>query len=194
MIDLHHHCLPDVDDGPRAWGEAVEMCRIAREEGIETIVATPHVLRGRWKTFSIPELQARIDALRSRVGNAPRPLLGSEYFFAHDFADVLASVDARPLASAVPQNMKHPGPGRWWWLSFCDSFKPEGQQCLGVAVVEGKTLREAIEAAEDLGIHPGGRVASVACTAFLPAAVWRNRLLSREEVIAAGNSMEKTVA
>ena len=55
-------------------------------------------------------------------------------------------MDARPLASAVPQNMKHPGPGRWWWLSFCDSFKPEGQQCLGVAVVEGKTLREAIEA------------------------------------------------
>jgi protein-tyrosine phosphatase len=101
MIDLHHHCLPDVDDGPRAWDEAVEMCRIAREEGIETIVATPHVLRGRWKTFSIPELHARIDALRSRVGNTPRLLLGSEYFFAHDFADVLASGTAIvPLAGS----------------------------------------------------------------------------------------------
>lgn len=101
MIDLHHHCLPDVDDGPRAWDEAVEMCRIAREEGIETIVATPHVLRGRWKTFSIPELQTRLDALRSRVGKTPHLLLGSEYFFAHDFADVLAAGTAIvPLAGS----------------------------------------------------------------------------------------------
>ena len=110
------------------------------------------------------------------------------------FAQVLASIDARPMPSAVPQNMKHPGPDCWWWLSFSDSFKPEGQQCLGVAIVEGRTLREAIETAEALGIHPGGRVASVACTAFVPAAVWRNRLLSREEVVAAGDSMEATVA
>jgi hypothetical protein len=110
------------------------------------------------------------------------------------FALALASIDARPMPSAVPQNMKHPGPGLWWWLSFCDSFKPEGQQFLGVAIVEGKTLRAAIETAEALGIHPGGRVASVACTLFVPAAAWRNRLLSREEVIAAGNSMEAIVA
>ena len=109
------------------------------------------------------------------------------------FAQVLSAIDARPLPSAVPQNMKPPGPGRWWWLSFCDSFKPEGEQFLGVAIVEGKTLREAIETAEALGVHPGGRVASVACTLFVPASVWRNRLLSREEVIAAGNTMESTV-
>ena len=81
--------------------EAVEMCRIAREEGIETIVATPHVLRGRWRTISIPELQTRLDALRSRVGKSPRLLLGSEYFFAHDFADVLAAREAIvPLAGS----------------------------------------------------------------------------------------------
>lgn len=91
MIDLHHHCLPDVDDGPREWHEAVEMCAIAAEEGIETIVATPHVLRGRWRTPSRAELDDRIAQLRERINDTPRLLLGSEYFFAHDMADVLAA-------------------------------------------------------------------------------------------------------
>jgi protein-tyrosine phosphatase len=77
------------------------MCRAAEEEGIETIVATPHVLRGRWKAFSIPELEARIEELRSRVGKTPRLLLGSEYFFAHDIVEVLNARNAIvPLAGS----------------------------------------------------------------------------------------------
>lgn len=101
MIDLHHHCVPGVDDGPREWDEAVAMCRAAAEEGIETIVATPHVLRGRWKAFSIPELEARIAELRRRVGDTPRLLLGSEYFFAHDVVEVLERRNAIvPLAGS----------------------------------------------------------------------------------------------
>ena len=101
MIDIHHHCLPAVDDGPRDWSEAVDMCAAAAEEGIETIVATPHVLRGRWKTFGIPELEARIAELRRRVGESPRLVLGSEYFFAHDVVEELQRGDAIvPLASS----------------------------------------------------------------------------------------------
>ena len=101
MIDIHHHCLPDVDDGPREWEEAVAMCRMAADEGIETIVATPHVLRGRWRTAPIAELEARIDTLRDKVGPAPRLLLGSEYFFAHDVAEVLRAGNAIvPLAGS----------------------------------------------------------------------------------------------
>ena len=101
MIDIHHHCLPEVDDGPREWDEAAAMCRAAAEEGIETIVATPHVLRGRWKTFGIPELELRIAELRKRVGESPRLLLGSEYFFAHDIVEVLHANNAIvPLAGS----------------------------------------------------------------------------------------------
>ncbi len=101
MIDIHHHCLPDVDDGPREWDEAVAMCRMAADEGIETIVATPHVLRGRWRTAPIAELEARIATLRDKVGATPRLLLGSEYFFGHDVADVLRAGNAIvPLAGS----------------------------------------------------------------------------------------------
>lgn len=91
MIDTHHHCLPGVDDGPKEWSEAVEMCAIAAEEGIETIVATPHVLRGLWKSRPGSEIAALLEELQGRVGERPRLLLGSEYWFAHDVVDVLAS-------------------------------------------------------------------------------------------------------
>ena len=101
MIDIHHHCLPDIDDGPREWDEAVEMCRASLADGIDTIIATPHVLRGRWRTYSPLELQARLDELRRRVGDSPRLLLGSEYFFAHDVVETLASGHAIvPLAGS----------------------------------------------------------------------------------------------
>src|SRR3954453_9174529 len=99
MIDLHHHCLPGVDDGPRTAEEAVDLCRMSADEGIETIVATPHVLRGRWKNTSRPQLETTLADLRARIGDTPRLLLGSEYFFAHDVAEVMRAGNAIiPLA------------------------------------------------------------------------------------------------
>jgi len=100
MIDIHHHCLPGVDDGPRQWSEAVELCQMSAEEGIETIIATPHVLRGRWRTPPRAELEAKLADLQSRIGDTPHLVLGSEYFFAHDMTEVLRSGDPIvPLAS-----------------------------------------------------------------------------------------------
>lgn len=62
---------------------------MAREQGIETIVATPHVLRGRWQNTSRLKLENLAEELREKTGNDPRILLGSEYFFAHDMTEVL---------------------------------------------------------------------------------------------------------
>jgi protein-tyrosine phosphatase len=63
-------------------------------------VATPHVLRGRWPTFSRRELESRLTELQSRVGATPRLLLGSEYFFSHDMAEALrAGTAVFPLAA-----------------------------------------------------------------------------------------------
>ena len=44
MIDLHCHILPGLDDGPITTKDALEMCRMAVDDGIQTIVATPHML------------------------------------------------------------------------------------------------------------------------------------------------------
>lgn len=43
MIDIHCHILPCVDDGPRSMPEALAMARLAAADGINRIVATPHV-------------------------------------------------------------------------------------------------------------------------------------------------------
>lgn len=101
MIDIHHHCLPGVDDGPRDWTEALDLCRMAADDGIETIIATPHVLRGRWRTPPRAQLESLAGELQSRAGDSPRILLGSEYFFGHDMSEVLSTGNAIvPLAGS----------------------------------------------------------------------------------------------
>ena len=42
MVDIHCHILPGIDDGSESWDTTAEMCRIAAEDGITHIVATPH--------------------------------------------------------------------------------------------------------------------------------------------------------
>ena len=43
LIDLHSHILPGVDDGARTLAEARELARLAVEDGVDAIAATPHV-------------------------------------------------------------------------------------------------------------------------------------------------------
>ena len=42
MVDIHCHIIPGVDDGSRSWEMTREMCRIAADDGVRHIVATPH--------------------------------------------------------------------------------------------------------------------------------------------------------
>lgn len=43
--DLHCHILPDWDDGPRTFEDALELARAASESGLKRILVTPHVGR-----------------------------------------------------------------------------------------------------------------------------------------------------
>lgn len=49
MTDLHNHIIPCLDDGPATLEESLEMARIAANDGIKTIVATPHCNNGLYK-------------------------------------------------------------------------------------------------------------------------------------------------
>jgi protein-tyrosine phosphatase len=42
MVDLHCHILPGIDDGAQNMSDSLAMAKQAVEEGITTIVATPH--------------------------------------------------------------------------------------------------------------------------------------------------------
>ncbi|PLT35763.1 tyrosine-protein phosphatase [Bacillus sp. V5-8f] len=46
MIDIHSHILPGVDDGAKDLKASIEMAKVAVNEGIRTIIATPHHKNG----------------------------------------------------------------------------------------------------------------------------------------------------
>lgn len=68
MIDLHCHILPGVDDGPETPEDALAMARVAIQDGVRTIVATPHGAEGVY-AGRLSETQDRVDALRSLMSN-----------------------------------------------------------------------------------------------------------------------------
>jgi protein-tyrosine phosphatase len=47
MIDIHAHILPGMDDGAKNWDQTLQMARLAVEDGITVMVATPHLYEGR---------------------------------------------------------------------------------------------------------------------------------------------------
>jgi protein-tyrosine phosphatase len=49
MIDLHCHLLPGIDDGPQSLEQAMQLCKIAVDDGISHAVVTPHIHPGRWE-------------------------------------------------------------------------------------------------------------------------------------------------
>jgi protein-tyrosine phosphatase len=67
FVDVHCHCLPNVDDGPESIDEALALCRALVDDGIGLVVATPHQL-GRFET------RAGADRAREAVQRLNREL------------------------------------------------------------------------------------------------------------------------
>jgi protein-tyrosine phosphatase len=43
-VDVHCHCLPGLDDGPATMSESLALCQALVDDGITTVIATPHQL------------------------------------------------------------------------------------------------------------------------------------------------------
>jgi len=77
VIDIHCHILPEVDDGPKSWEVAIEMCRMAAADGITHTVATPHA-NDRY-TYDRAYLTNLLGQLRQRAEPAPQLSLGCDF-------------------------------------------------------------------------------------------------------------------
>ena len=66
MIDLHAHILPQLDDGAETLAESVEMCRRSYQDGIRTVVATPHILEGVYPNHR-PTILAKVQELNEAI-------------------------------------------------------------------------------------------------------------------------------
>ena len=82
MVDVHCHVLPLVDDGAKSWDIAVNMCRIAFQDGITHIVATPHA--NETYSFNREILTAHLQNLSERVGHALSFSLGCDFHLSYD--------------------------------------------------------------------------------------------------------------
>ena len=88
MIDIHSHILPDTDDGARTIEEAVEMARIAAEDGIEYMVSTPHMFNGLSENPEPAHIVERVAALNEAIGSGGLKILpGNEVHISHEIAE-----------------------------------------------------------------------------------------------------------
>ena len=66
MIDLHHHLLPGLDDGPTTLAESISAAEEAAADGVRVIVATPH-LRDDHPGVRPQELASRCEELNAHL-------------------------------------------------------------------------------------------------------------------------------
>jgi protein-tyrosine phosphatase len=82
VIDIHCHILPEVDDGPKSWEVSEAMCRMAAEDGIEHMVATPHS-NDRY-FYDREYLSSLLESLQRRIGPLPALSLGCDFHLSFD--------------------------------------------------------------------------------------------------------------
>jgi protein-tyrosine phosphatase len=89
VIDLHNHLLPGIDDGAKKVDETLEFLRIGRRDGVQIVVATPHMKPGVYDNTREAILQrvAMVrEAARGDEAEGVELLPGAEVYFTADLA------------------------------------------------------------------------------------------------------------
>lgn len=89
MIDIHTHLAPGLDDGAGNEAEALELARLARADGITTIIATPHIREGGFDNDaqSISRAVRRLRKLVEAAVLGVQIVEGSEVFLSPDLVE-----------------------------------------------------------------------------------------------------------
>ena len=80
MVDFHSHILPCIDDGSQSVEESVELLAMLSEQGVETVVATPHFFAERESIEDfLKRRQSSYEALCAELPQGmPKIVLGAE--------------------------------------------------------------------------------------------------------------------
>jgi len=84
MVDIHCHILPETDDGSTSLEESVAMCRAAAEDGIKTIIATPHMFDGVHTTPEGEAIRRKIRMVMEAAGNCVNIVPGGEVRYSYE--------------------------------------------------------------------------------------------------------------
>jgi protein-tyrosine phosphatase len=66
MIDIHSHILPGIDDGAKNLDESLALIKMAQNDGITHMVATPHIHLGRFDNSAL-QLENDLAVLKRHV-------------------------------------------------------------------------------------------------------------------------------
>lgn len=117
MIDLHTHILPGLDDGSKNLAESLSMAQVASDDGIHTIVATPHVLQGVFDNDKNKILLAvtQLNQTLQEQNIAVHILPGAEYYLEADI----------PLKLSQGELLTINNNGRYLLVELPSAFIPE---------------------------------------------------------------------
>ncbi|KIL35372.1 protein tyrosine phosphatase [Cohnella kolymensis] len=111
MIDIHTHILPGLDDGADSTQDAVQMARAAWDEGITTIIATPHHANGAYMNPA-DKVITQVELLNERLlaeGIPIKVLPGQEIRVHNDLLDAWSRRELLTLASTDYMLIELPG-------------------------------------------------------------------------------------
>ena len=80
MIDWHSHILPEMDDGSKNVEESLCLMKMLAEQGVDTVIATPHFYANDESVDSFLERRAvSYEKLQTQLSDSlPEVLLGAE--------------------------------------------------------------------------------------------------------------------
>ncbi len=91
IVDFHSHILPGIDDGSRSLEESLAMLRMAGEQGIRHMIATPHFYPQHDTPARFLEKRdaaaARLREEMARHGDLPQVSLGAEVYFFYGISE-----------------------------------------------------------------------------------------------------------
>lgn len=91
IVDFHTHVLPGVDDGSRSLKESIALLKMEAEQGITSVVATPHF----YPQHDSPDQflvrraasEARLREEMEKYTNLPELIVGAEVYYFHGISD-----------------------------------------------------------------------------------------------------------
>ena len=93
FIDVHSHIIPYVDDGARSREMCVQMLKKSYEQGIRTIVATPH-FEPSINSEKILEMYAFVQSEAQKISKEFQIILANEIYYSYGILDALQEQEA----------------------------------------------------------------------------------------------------
>lgn len=102
LIDIHTHILPGLDDGASNDEDSLRMARVAYEDGITAIIATPHHANGVYLNTAAGVIE-HVQTLNLKLAEVGLPITispGQEIRVHDDLLDAWQRGELLPLASS----------------------------------------------------------------------------------------------